>query len=101
MSEPNERPEEEGIPLDDQGIRNDEIIEILESIIKDTWQELIFNKKKLTIEERKEVAMTMHIVWELARDIMDIDDKLRMMAEFFEDQMGDDDDEDFPHDELD
>jgi hypothetical protein len=92
-------PEDE-IPLDDQGVRNDEIIEILEKIIKDSWQEIVFEERNLTIQERKDVAATLHMVWELARDVMDIDDKLRMMADFFEDQI-DLDDEDFPDEELD
>lgn len=97
MSERPERPEmpeEDGIPLDDQGIRNDEIIEVLDTLIRDTWNDVCHNKKKLTIEERKEVAMTLQIVWDLARDIMDIDDRLRMISDYFEQN------EDFDEDDL-
>jgi len=76
------------IPLDDQGIRNDEIIDILEKLIKDTWQDVVNAPKALSFKERKDVAMTMQIVWDLTRDVMDIDDKLRIMAEFFDRQAG-------------
>lgn len=93
--------ENNDIPLDDQGIRNDEIIEILESLIKNTWQDVVADPKKLSFKERKDIAITMQIVWDLTRDIMDIDDKLRIMAEFFDRRSGenedqDDDDDDFP-----
>lgn len=100
MSEKPGMPEENGIPLDDQGIRHDEIIEVLDTIIKDTWNDICHNKKQLSISDRKEVATTLHIVWNLARDIMDVDDGLRALSEYFEqdNENPDDDDDDMPFD---
>lgn len=99
MSEKPEMPEEKGIPLDDQGIRNDEIIEVLDTIIKDTWNEVCVNKKQLSILDRKEIASTLHIVWNLARDIMDIDDSVRAISEYFEKDNEDFDEDGMPPDE--
>lgn len=97
--------ENNDIPLDDQGIRNDEIIDILETLIKDTWKDVVNYPKELSFKDRKDIAMTMQIVWDLTRDVMDIDDKLRIMAEFFDRQANgnqedqNDDDDNFPMDD--
>lgn len=79
----NERPEEQ-IPFDDHGIRNDEIIEIMEEMIRQTWKDVIQDKKTLTIQERQQIVNTMLNAWELARDVMDIDDKLRMLGDYLQ-----------------
>ena len=80
---------DDGVPLDDQGIRNDEIIEILDSIIQSTWKDVCQDKKELSISDRKEIALTLHTVWDLARDIMNIDEQLSMFGQDFDDAFED------------
>lgn len=98
MSEKQNIPDD-GVPLDDQGIRNDEIIEILDSLIQSTWKDVCQDKKELSISDRKEIALTLHTVWDLARDIMNIDEQLRMFTGGFDDDF-DDDFDDNKFDEL-
>ena len=83
-------------PLDDQGIKNDEIIDIVEKIVHSTWEDVCLKNTELTFEERRDAIETVQSAWDLAMDVINIDEQLRdIMEHMSEDFDEDDDDIDF------
>jgi len=66
------------LPLDDRGIDNDMILEILESVITKLHDKMTsHNADTMSISDIKDVAITVDVVWHTVESILDLDDFLR------------------------
>ena len=73
----------EVFPIDDGGINNDHIIDLCDFIINSLHEKYIGTKQKTppSVSELKDMAQTLHGVWTLVQDIMELDNRLRMFIE--------------------
>jgi len=66
------------LPLDDRGIDNDMILEILESVITKLHDKMISHEAdKMSVSDIKDVAIAIDVVWHTVESILDLDDFLR------------------------
>lgn len=79
-------------PRDDSGINNNHVLDLCDYVITTTWKKYIESppNKLPSTEELNSLAQTLTGVWILAQEIIDLDRRLRMQAEFQE--LGGDDD---------
>lgn len=81
----NKRPlENESAPRDDSGINNDHILDLCDFIINTAWSKYIGNGtgEVPSIQELESLSNTTRNVWRLAQEIIDLDRRLRLIAEF-------------------
>jgi hypothetical protein len=101
-------PNGESTPRDDSGINNDHILDLCDFIINSAWMKYIGNStgSSPSIRELECLANTIQNVWILAQEIIDLDRRLRLVADFgdlppgfFDDSDEDDDSDDGDDDE--
>lgn len=90
-------------PQDDIGINNDYILDLCDYVINTAWEKYIGGsdkKKTPSIEELKNLSETIHTIWQLAQEIIDLDERLMLRDElgdididFFDDDGDEDSDE--------
>lgn len=83
MSDETPPPSEDVSPLDDSGINNDHILDLLDYIVKTMHNRYINEPPAVppTDAALKDMSHTLHTVWSLVQDIMDLDRRLRMTFE--------------------
>lgn len=92
----------EGTPAgDDYGIRNDQILDLCDYIVRKLWERIFLDmanrpgdrQQELSLTELHQMADTLATTWALTSDILEIDAKLKWLLDQDEDEDESDDEE--------
>jgi hypothetical protein len=80
-------------PMDDYGIRNDEILQMCDFAVKKLFGICNDQSKELGLQEIQTLVSTLDMVWNLTQSILNFDEDMRDAIDDMNDQDGDEDDE--------
>jgi len=84
MAGKDEKNQDQNPPLDDLGIYNDHIIELCAYVIKTLHDDYIDKDEspKHSIKDLRDLTLTLQMAWELSREIIDFDTRLKLEEKY-------------------